>query len=302
MHEKNPLRHLKRKGSRAQRAAELATAAAVSEQQLHEEYLAREKERQDRLPAGPGLKEYEVDADQFFGFEARRSMLYSGTPNLEHSMYKALQMAKAALPPIKEPDFKNLQGDRLYAFAIMSGNFVDRDLNEWLHANTPQHGYFTPEMVTEAVKHRDDIVVDSVQTNDLAIWNFSHLGTNESFEMSRTLDGSKPTVPVNPYLAAHYWNEYDFENDQVVATPRLSDATNSIGWSGVENWQVFKGPFGEAIMQALELEPVRIDQKVDFTLIAPHTETYGQIRYGELEQNPVHVPSSVIAHLPGAEL
>lgn len=302
MHEKNPLRFLKRKEVRARRAAELVTATALLEQQRHEQYLADKKERQEQLPAGPGLKEYQVDAYQLFGHEAIGHLLHSGTPHLYKSMAEVVKKEKLKHPEIMEPDYKNYSGNRLYAAAIQTGNYVDRNLRDWITENTPQNGYFTPEMVAIAVEGRDDIRVSTMQRDGLDVWTFNYSDTNESYEMSRTIDGSKPTIPTNPYLEVSYRAEYDFDTEQVVSTPELRDSTTSFGWPEPSQRELLAGAFGDALKQSLEIEPFKADQRVEFTFQGPQSKSYAQIYDGQLDVNFVNVRSSVTAHLPGAEL
>lgn len=299
MHENNPLRHLKPSEWRARRIGKAAAKSAADSEARTQWFHEQQKERQNRRPAGPGLKEYQVDFTQIYGHESYTS-LTGRAPDLESSMYKALQVEKKKHADIVEPDFKKLSGNALYAYAIMSGNRVDNQLGDWLAENTPQNAYFTPDMVAEAVAGHDGIEVTTDTRDGLSIWNFSHTESGQSFEMSRTSDGSEPTQPTNPYLVAHYWDEYDFDTLQVVSTPKLSDA--SVYPERPDNYRTLNSTLGLAIAQALDLNNVRIDQEIAFTFKGPQATTYMTPHAGGLEPEYVRVPSSVVAHLPGAEL
>lgn len=304
MHEKHPLQKLKPSALRARflggGATKKAAESAAESEARTERFRLADIERQNRRPAGPGLKEYQVDFKQLYGYDAVVSMT-GRAPDLDSTMYHAVEAEKKKYPNIVEPDHKNLTGSTLYAFAIMSGNHVDNKLGDWLAENTPQNAYFTPEMVADAVAGHDTIQVTAGERDGLSIWNFSYAETGESFEMSRTSDGSEPTQPTNPYLIVHYWDEYDFDTQEIVSTPKLSDVSEN-GPNRRDNYRMLNTEFGDALKQALELDEVRIEQEVEFTFKGPQSKTFLTPLAGGLEPEYVRVPSSVVAHLPGAEL
>lgn len=257
---------------------------------LHAEYKAGEKVRLDKLPAGPGLKEYEIDLHQTNDYGRKITAL--GSNPLYKSMGKVLRAHKEANPEKKDPENKS----NLYAAAILGQSSVSNELKRWIQEHTPQNTYFTPEMVADAVAGRDDVHVETGQRDGLSTWRFS-TPTGASKEMSRTADGSKPTIPVNPYLVVHYWQEYDFDPQEIVATPSIGDSQTE-GETATERGAL-RGELGQILMASLGVGEVRVHQAVDFRIVESAPTSFLKSYDGDqLDPAYVAVPAYVRADLP----
>lgn len=243
---------------------------------------------EDKLPAGPGLKKYEIDTFQTNDFGR---MICSPGGMFEGTMDKVLKTYKAANPNLKEPVDSP---DKVYATAIMSGSRVAPELQDWIHKHRLQNAYFTPEMVVESLVTNEDVRVETTQHDNLLVWKFI-TNDGETIEMSRTADGSEmsehnyikePTV--NPYLAVRYEPEYDHTTQEIVCSPRIGDSFGKIG-----------GEIGEIIKSALGVTEQRIHQPVEFTVVGAGPKMFYKPYEGnQIEPTYANVEAYVVADFP----
>jgi hypothetical protein len=234
-----------------------------------EAFFARRRERIDARPAGPGLKEYDLNMDRF-QYSTDMTALSSKAPAFIGAFTRILKQHQA-----KHPESGSNTTDAStseYVKLMHKGALLSRptpELNDWLNEHEPQNGFFTPEMVEAAVAKDKRVAVAKRQEDNVQIWQFSDDEGN-NFNLSRTTDGSRPTVRTEPYLAAKYWSEYDADRQEIVSTPQFSLAEHGQG-----QYEMFKSsPLASALMEDLGLQPIRLAQEIEFRVVESAPRPY----------------------------
>jgi hypothetical protein len=232
-----------------------------------EAYRASRRERIDKIPAGPGLKEYDLDSN-LFQYSTDMTDLTSGTPPFNDTFRKMLAEYREAQPSeIDDNDDANPFVNLMYSGEMLSR--PSRELSAWLRDNTPQNGYFTPEMVEEVITDDPEFAIAKHSEDGLDFWHFSDT-QGSAITLSRPSDGKRPSVQTRPYLSAHYWTEYDPDTEELVSTPRLS-TNNTTG----DEYSMFKrSDFANRLTQHLNLRPIRLPQKINFQVVGAKPAPY----------------------------
>lgn len=256
--------------------------------ELEKYYQESYRRRLDATPAGPGLKGYDLDMNQF-QYSTDMSELTGIAPAFSKT-FAAMSEKLSKNASVHEDETANIYVKLMHSSAALSR--PTNELREWLEQNTPQNGYFTPEMVLAAVADDERVVTTSSHEDNLLSWKFSDSEGN-SFALSRTADGSRPTVPTRPYLAAHYWNDYDADSQSVVSTPRLS-----LNHTSQKEYRTLKdSPLASAIRENLHLVPVRVDQEIDFRVVESKPRPYFTDASTESLES-IRAEAHIIADLP----
>ncbi len=233
-------------------------------------YNARRRERMDRTPAGPGLKGYDLELN-LFQYSTDMSELESVAPPF-HDTFRRILAEYRASHPEDQPKELGDDNENPFVSLMYSSDLLSRptqELSAWLYENTPQNGYFTPEMIEEAVVDDPEIQVTKHSEDGLDIWRFSDTGEN-SFTLSRPSDGKRPVVQTRPYLGVHYWTEYDPTTEELVSSPRLSTNSMPDGEYGMFK----RSDFAAKLARHLNLEPIRLAQKIDFQIVGAKPAPY----------------------------
>lgn len=233
---------------------------AETEEDLDAMYKQRQRERLDALPAGPGLKDYDLELD-LFQYSTDMSELSSRGTEFFHtfdSLIKDYKRSRGVQGGYYDDSAEHPFEALIYSSIVQSRSTPE--LSQWLQERVPQNGYFTPEMIAEALGEQADVSVRHEVAEGIETWTFAN-EEGETFTLSRPQDGQRPGVRTKPYLAAHYSTEYDFDTDEVVASPALWLNGSDSGERGA-----LRGSLGERLKGALGLAPVRMAQKVEFRM------------------------------------
>jgi len=239
--------------------ANLAAAAIAGATDPEADYKALLEAREKARPAGPGLKGSQLDA-KLFRYSTDKSALESGVPPFREAFKSVITKYHETTP--KHP---GTEGDDPFAKAMFSEIAQSRptpELQAWITENTPQNGYFTPEMVTEAVADNPNVKTSHEDKDGIRTWSFADASGERSFTLSRPLDGQRPEAETRPYLAVGYRPEYDFDTQEVVAKPRL--------WlNGLREgeYATLGSSLGTDIMNSLQVPTPRVHQEIDFNVV-----------------------------------
>lgn len=267
---------------------------AETEEDFEALYKQRQRERLDALPAGPGLKDYDLELD-LFQYSTDMSELSSRGTEFFHTFDSLIKEYKQShdVQGGHHDDSAEHPFEALIYSSMMQSRATP-ELSRWLQEHVPQNGYFTPEMIAEALGDQSDVSVHHETTEGIDTWTITH-EEGGSVTLSRPQDGQRPSVRTRPYLAVHYNTEYDFDADEVVASPALW-----LNGSDRDESAALKGALGESLKDRLGLTPVRMNQKIDF-----HIEGAKPVPYftgadtGSLES--ITAQAHVIADLPHRE-
>lgn len=225
-------------------------------------YKERQREELDQRPAGPGLKGYDVDLG-LFQYSTDMTELMSRATEFYHTFDVIIDRYHQEGRDVEGQFHYDSEEHPFESFMFSSAaqSRPTERLSSWLKAHVPQNGYFTPEMVLEAVAGNDSISVTHEVVEGVEQWTFSD-EEGEHFALSRSTDGSRPSVRTKPYLAVRYSPEYDFDTEEVVAEPKLG----SNGYDQHES-AAFRGSLGRVVKDSLGVYPVRLSQKIEFNIV-----------------------------------
>lgn len=306
-HEKNPnkpssiARLIGRLGV-GNRPAPGADTKTTKDKDLDAYFAERRRQSMDKRPAGPGLKGYNLNSDLFQRSD-HMSRIESEAPSFTRTMKDILDRYYGEHPEQKNyaQAEKNSEPFTALMFSGAMSSRPSQRLHAWLAEHTPQNGYFTPEMVTEAVAGSPDIIASRRTEDGIDYWKFSSPDESQSFTLSRTHNDSKPTVMTEPYLATDYWNEYDSDAGDIVSTPQINLAGQSL-------YKLSRSDFGAALKSCLGLGPIRLHQQIDFSVVGPKpmptiglaTEGQGDLGHG-FSFESVRAEAYVVADLPSSD-
>lgn len=275
------------------RRSEGTTPPRDSDDEIGARLKARRRQEFDQRPTGPGLKGYDVELG-----------LFRYPTDMTELMSRGLTFFSTFREIIGRyrQDGKDIQGQfhddsekhpfESLMFSSAAQSRPTARLSEWLEANVPQNGYFTPEMILKAIDSDPSISVTH-EIGDIESWTFSNK-ENEQLTLSRAADGNRPAVRTQPYLAVRYSPEYDFDTEEVVTEPKLS-----LTGYDEQRSNALKGGLGNTIKAALGVVPVRLDQKIEFHVVDARPVPYLASADGSFES--ITAQARVVADLPQAQ-